>query len=94
MPNAYPDQFKSDMSAVARRGAVTVPEVATDFGGAEEAVCLWVRQADVDDGIKDEMTNSEQSELVRLRREKRRLEMGNEILRHAAASFASSVHPH
>jgi transposase len=52
-----------------------------------------MRQADVDDGIKDGQTTSEQAEIVQLRREKRRLEMENEILRRAAAYFAASSLP-
>ena len=52
-----------------------------------------IRQAAIDDCIKDGMTSEEQPELVRLRREKRRLEMENEILRRAAAYFASSTLP-
>ena len=47
-----------------------------------------MRQADIDDGIKDGLTTAEQAEVVRLRRENRRLEMENEILRRAAAYFA------
>ena len=93
MPKRYPDEFKRDVVAVARWGDLTVLEVATDFGVAEETVRRWMRQADIDEGIKDGMTSSEQSELVRLRREKRRLEMENEILRCAAAYFASSTLP-
>ena len=93
MPKRYPDEFKRDVVAVARRGDLTVLEVTTDFGVAEETVRRWMRQADNDEGIKDGMTSSEQSELVRLRREKRRLEMENEILRRAAAYFASSTLP-
>jgi transposase len=68
-------------------------EVAIDFGVAEESVRRWMRQADVDDGIKDGQTTSEQAEIVQLRREKRRLEMENEILRRAAAYFAASSLP-
>lgn len=52
-----------------------------------------MRQADIDDGIKDGLTTAEQDELVRLRREKRRLEMENEILRRAAAYFAQDQLP-
>ena len=77
------------MVAVARWGDLTILEVATDFGVAEETVRRWISEADIDDRIKDGMTSAEQSELVRLRREKRRLEMENEILRRAAAYFAS-----
>jgi len=39
------------------------------------------------------LTSSEQNELVQLRREKRRLEMENEILRRAAAYFAAEQLP-
>ena len=58
----------------------------------EETVRRWMRQADVDDGVRDGQTSSERAELVALRREKRRLEMENEILRRAAAYFAG-LHP-
>ena len=93
MPKKFPAEFKRDVVAVARRGDLTVPEVADDFGVSEESVRRWMRQADIDDGIKDGQTSAEQSELVQLRREKRRLEMENEILRRAAAYFASSSLP-
>ena len=93
MPKRYPDEFKRDVVGVARWGDLTALEVATDFGVAEESVRWWMRQAEIDEGIKDGMTSAEQSELVRLRREKRRLEMENEILRRAAAYFASSTLP-
>ena len=48
----------------------------------------WVRQADIDDGVVEGQTSSEQSELAQLRRKLRRLEMENEVLRRAAAYFA------
>ena len=53
----------------------------------------WVRQADVDDGVADGQTSSEQNELVQLRRKARRLEQENEILRRAAAYFAQASLP-
>ena len=52
-----------------------------------ESVRRWVRQSDVDDGVIDGQSTSEQNELVVLRREKRRLEMENEILRRGACQF-------
>jgi transposase len=93
MPKKYPPEFKRDVVMVARRGDLTVPEVAADFGVSEESVRRWKRQADIDDGITDGQTSSEQAEIVQLRRAKRRLEMENEILRRAAAYFASSTLP-
>lgn len=50
-------------------------------------------QADVDDGVKDGLTTAEQAEVVRLRRDDRRLEMEDEILRRAAAHFAKDALP-
>ncbi len=53
----------------------------------------WVRQADIDDSVVDGQTSAEQTELVQLRRQMRRLEMENEILRRAAAYFAAGSLP-
>jgi len=88
-----PPEVKVDVVTVARRGDLTVPEVAADFDASEESVRRWVKQADIDDGIVAGQTSSEQSELVQLRRKMRRLEMENEILRRAAAYFAQSSLP-
>ena len=88
-----PPEFKRDVVTVARRGDLTIAEVAADFDISVESVRRWMRQADIDDGIKDGLTTAEQSELVQLRREKRRLEMENEILRRAAAYFAKDSLP-
>jgi transposase len=88
MPKKFPPEFKRDVVRVARRGDLTVLEVAADFDVSKESVRRWMRQADVDDGVKDGQTSTEQTELVQLRRDKRRLEMENEILRRAAAYFA------
>ena len=93
MPKRYPPEFKRDVVAVARRGDLSVPEIAVDFDIAQESVRRWVRQADVDDGIVEGQTSSEQAELVQLRRRMRRLEMENEILRRAAAYFAQGSLP-
>ena len=86
-------EFKRDVVTVARRGDLTVAEVAADFDVSPESVRRWMRQADIDDGIKDGLTSSEQSELVQLRRDKRRLEMEVEVLRRATAYFAKDAAP-
>ena len=93
MPKKFPAEFKRDVVAVARRGDLTVNEVAADFDIALESVRRWMRQADIDDGVRDGSTTAEQQEVVRLRRENRRLEMENEILRRAAAYFAKDTLP-
>lgn len=93
MPKKFPPEFKRDVVTVARRGDLTRAEIAADFDISVESVNRWVRQADIDDGVRDGLTTAEQSELVQLRREKRRLEMENEILRRAAAYFAKDTLP-
>jgi len=93
MPKKFPEEFKRDVANVARRGDLTLAEVAADFDVSVESVRRWMRQADIDDGIRGGLTTAEQSEVVQLRREKRRLEMENEILRRAAAFFAKEISP-
>jgi len=93
MPKKFPPEFKRDVVAVARRGGVPLAEVAADFDISESTLHRWMRQADVDDGIKDGLTTAEQNELVQLRRDNRRLEMEVEILRRATAYFAKDAAP-
>ena len=93
MPKKFPPEFKRDVVRVARRGDLSRAEVAADFDISVESVRRWCRQADIDEGIVDGQTSAEQNELVALRREKRRLEMENEILRRAAAYFAAGSLP-
>ena len=93
MPKKFPAEFKRDVVSVARRGDLTRAEVAADFGLSESTVQRWMRQADIDDGVRDGLTSTEQSEIVQLRRDKRRLEMENEVLRRAAAYFARDALP-
>jgi transposase len=93
MPKKFPPEFKRDVVAVARRGDLKITEVAADFDVAPESVRRWMHQADIDDGIRDGLTTAEQAEIVQLRRDKRRLEMENEILRRAAAYFAKDALP-
>jgi transposase len=93
MPRKYPEEFKRDVVAVARRGDLSVAEIATDFDLSTKTIYRWMQQADIDDGVKDGLTTTEQNEMVRLRRQNRRLEMENEILRRAAAYFARDALP-
>ena len=46
------------------------------------------RAAEVEDGQREGLTGTERKEFAQLRRDSRRLEMENEILRQGAAYFA------
>lgn len=74
-------------------GDLTRAEVSADFDISVEPIARWMRQADIDDGVKGGLTTAEQAEAVRLRREIRRLEVENEILRRAAVCFAKDAFP-
>ena len=93
MPKKFPPEFKRDVVAVARRGQIPLDEVAADFDISSSTLRRWMAQADIDDGVVDGLTSAEQTEMVQLRRNIRRLEMENEILRRAAAYFAKETLP-
>ena len=87
---AFTPEFKADAVRLAKAGDRTIGQVAKDLDLTETALRAWVRQAEVDagKGPADALTSSEREELVRLRRENKRLEMEREILKKAAAFFA------
>jgi transposase-like protein len=73
---------------LARQRAKPIAQIAKDLGVSESCLRRWMDIADVDDGRKPGLTTDERAELVRLRREKRVLELEVEILKRAAAYFA------
>ena len=59
-----------------------------------EALRNWVRQAEADDGERDDRpTSDETKELRRLRKEVTELRWANEILKAASAFFAQEIDP-
>jgi transposase-like protein len=73
---------------LARLREKPIARIAEDLGISESCLRNWMAQADVNDGTKPGLTSDERAELVRLRREKRVLEMEVEILKRASAYFA------
>ena len=70
------------------RAIVPIRDVARSLGISESCLRNWLRADDVDAGRRQGLTSAERKELAQLRRDKRSLEMENEILRRAAAYFA------
>ena len=66
-----------------------VGRVARQLGIGTESVRLWVRQAEVDQGVRAGLTSEERERLKLLERENRELRRANEILKSAAAFFAA-----
>ncbi len=93
MAGRYPKEFKEDVIRVARdRGTgETLEQIATDFGIHPITLSKWLKQADIEDGIKPGVTSDQAAELRELRRRNRRLEQEVEVLRRAAA-YLSQAH--
>ena len=86
---AYPKEFREQVVKLMQVGGRSRREVAEEFGISEDSVRRWVQQAERDQGTRtDGVSSVEREELVRLRRENRRLKMEREILSKAAAWFA------
>ena len=84
----YPPEFRRQMVELVRAGR-TSDELAREFEPSAEAIRNWVKQADRDDGRRqDGLTTLERDELDRLRRENRQLCQERDILAKAAAWFA------
>ena len=89
---AFTPEFKAEIVELCQRGDRSVGQVAKDFDLTETAVRDWVRQADIDAGVRsDGLTSAEREELTRLRRENRRLTEDVEILKRATAFFAKET---
>ena len=85
----YPPEFRAEAIRLARTSGRSHRQIADDLGITGETLRLWLKQADLDEGKRqDGLTSEEQEELRRLRREVRILREEREILRKAAAFFA------
>ena len=94
MPNSrppYPAEFRARMIELARAGR-TPEELSREFEPTAQSIWNWVRQAERDQGVRqDGLTTDEKEELRRLRREIRVLREEKEILKKAAAWFAEET---
>ena len=88
MHAAHPEEFRRRAVELARLREKPIAQIAKDLGISESCLRRWIDQADVEEGHKEGLTKDERAELVRLRREKRVLEMEVEILKRASAYFA------
>ena len=84
----YAPEYRRQMVELVRTGR-TPGELAREFECSSQAIRNWVRQADRDEGRREDgVTSVEREELRRLRRENRQLREERDILKKAAAWFA------
>jgi transposase len=68
----------------------TIQRVADQLGVGVESLRGWVKQADVDAGVKPGLSAEDAERIRRLEQENRELRRANEILRKASAYFAQA----
>ena len=84
----YSPEFRQQMVEMVRAGR-TPGELSREFEPTAQTITNWVKQSDVDTGVRsDGLTTEERTELRRLKREVKQLRMEREILKKAAAWFA------
>jgi len=87
----YPPEYRRRIVELARAGR-SINELAREFEPSANAIRKWIKQAGLDEGLRnDGLTTSEREELNRLRRENRVLREEREILKKAAAWFAQET---
>jgi transposase len=85
----YPPEFRAEAVRLIRSSGKPLSQISKDLGVSEQSLRVWIKQADLDEGRRDDgLTSAELEELGLLRRKVRVLEEEREILKKAAAFFA------
>jgi transposase len=90
----FTSEFKSEAVKLLMEGGKPLQQVAADLGVHANQLRMW-RNEQLAAGSAEVLARqkAEAAELTRLRRENRRLEQENEILKRAAAFFAREAVP-
>lgn len=96
MPKPFPEEFRRDVIAVARKGEAPLRQIAKDFGISEGCLHRWLKIANREDGIDTgtKATSSDESaELREARKRIKLLEQEAEVMRRAVAYLSRDVNP-
>jgi transposase len=97
-PRKYPDELRDRATRMAvelrqdpetKLGAIA--RVAEQLGMHRETLRSWVRQAEIDGGVRPGTTSSDTQRIAELERENRELRRANHILKTASAFFAAEL---
>lgn len=79
----YTAEFKAETVRMVEKTGKTIAEVERDLGLPKSVVSYWVRQARIDagKGPRDALTSEERTELTKLRKQVRDLEMEKALLK-------------
>ena len=87
----FPAEFRREAVRLARSSGKRVAEIAAELGCSEQTLREWLKQDRIDAGEQAGLTSDERARLRQLERENRILREEREILRKAAAWFASET---
>jgi transposase-like protein len=87
---AFTPEFKADAVRLVKAGDRGIKQIAHELDLTETALREWVKRdaIEVGQGPPEALTTAEREELVRLRRDNKRLAMERDILKKATAFFA------
>ncbi|TKD12990.1 transposase [Polyangium fumosum] len=88
---SFSAEFRAEAVRLCQVGDRSIAKIAKDLDLTETVLREWVRADEVNVGREkppEALTSTERDELVRLRRENKRLQMERDILKKAAAFFA------
>jgi len=89
---AFTQEFRANAVRLVQSSGKSRREIARDLGCSENSLREWAKRTDLDAGRRtDGLTTDERAELARLRRENRVLTEEREILKKAAAFFATET---
>ena len=75
------------------KGRGEIARVARQLGIHPEALRTWIRQMEIDGGLRPGTTTEDSRRIAELEREVRELRRANEILKAASAYFARELDP-
>jgi len=93
MPKAFPEEFRRDVVAVARKREAPISQIAKDFGISEACIHRWLKIANVEDGVRPGVTKAESDQLRVAKKRIRLLEQEAEVMRRAVAYLSRDVNP-
>ncbi len=92
----FTPEFKTDVVRLCRATGESIQSVSKRLDLTETSVRNWINQAEIDTvgGTADALSTAEREELLRLRRENKRLQMERDILKKATAWLTSITNTH
>jgi transposase len=97
-PRKYPAELKERATRLAMEArndpatrAGAFKRVGDQLGVHPEALRTWVRDAEVDEGLRPGVPSAEAARIAELERENRELRRANTILKQASAFFAAEI---